>query len=66
MGMGLRRPTVTATSTEPKITFITADLLIPGDGAPLKNAGLVIKDKLIAYVGPVGDVPKKYLRGKST
>ena len=66
MGMGLRRPTVTATSTEPKITFITADLLIPGDGAPLKDAGLVIKDKLIAYVGPVGDVPKKYLRGKST
>ena len=66
MGMNIRRSAITVASTEPKITFITADLLIPGDGLPVKDAGLIIQDKLIAYVGSVKDVPKKYLRGKFT
>jgi len=49
---------------ESKITLITADLLIPGDGQPTEDAALVIRDKLIVYVGDKKDVPKKYLRGK--
>jgi imidazolonepropionase-like amidohydrolase len=47
---------------EPKITIINADLLIPGDGEPLKDTTLVISDKTIVYVGSPEGVPKKYLR----
>ncbi|KAI1098813.1 amidohydrolase [Jackrogersella minutella] len=41
-------------------TIITADLLIPGDGEPLKNAALVVENKLIAWVGAQADVPSEY------
>ncbi|OOF91405.1 hypothetical protein ASPCADRAFT_57515 [Aspergillus carbonarius ITEM 5010] len=57
------RPLVLATATDQaKITTIYADLLIPGDGEPLRNVALVISDKIIAFVGPAADIPKKFLR----
>ncbi|PWY77489.1 hypothetical protein BO70DRAFT_67602 [Aspergillus heteromorphus CBS 117.55] len=58
-----QRPLVVASSAnEPKITIVKADLLIPGDGEPLKDAAIVISGKIIAFVGPQTEVPKKYLR----
>ncbi|CAK41945.1 hypothetical protein CBS115989_8372 [Aspergillus niger] len=57
-----RRPLVIASTDEAKVTIIYAGLLIPGDGEPLRNAALVISDKIIAFVGSEADIPKKYLR----
>ncbi len=45
---------------EPVVTIITADLLIPGDGEPLKDAALVIEDRVIAWVGAQSEVPTRY------
>ncbi|WYZ46817.1 hypothetical protein EsH8_IX_001042 [Colletotrichum jinshuiense] len=42
------------------ITIIKTGLLIPGDGEPLKDAALVISDKLIAWVGAQSSLPPKY------
>ena len=57
------RPLVLATATDQaKITTIYADLLIPGDGEQLRTVALVISDKIIAFVGPAADIPKKFLR----
>ncbi|KAH6655866.1 amidohydrolase [Truncatella angustata] len=41
-------------------TIITTSLLIPGAGTPIKNAVLVIEDKLIAWVGRLSELPKKF------
>lgn len=41
-------------------TIIKSDLLIPGDGPPVRNAALVIEDRLIAWVGTQADLPTKY------
>ncbi|KAI1375968.1 amidohydrolase [Hypoxylon crocopeplum] len=41
-------------------TIITTGLLIPGDGQPLKDAALVIEEKLIVWVGAQSDVPSEY------
>ncbi|KAI0869294.1 amidohydrolase [Hypoxylon argillaceum] len=41
-------------------TIVKAELLIPGDGAPLEDGGLVIENDLIAWVGPARAVPSKY------
>ncbi|KAI1165945.1 amidohydrolase [Nemania serpens] len=41
-------------------TIIKTDLLIPGDGEPLKNGALVVENKLIAWVGPESEVPAEY------
>ncbi|KAI0096845.1 amidohydrolase [Hypoxylon sp. NC0597] len=41
-------------------TIITTSLLIPGDGQPLKDAALVIENKLIAWVGAQADIPSEY------
>ncbi|RYP05592.1 hypothetical protein DL764_003705 [Monosporascus ibericus] len=49
-----------ARDEEPVFTIITANLLIPGDGEPLKDAALVIEDRVIAWVGPQPAVPPKY------
>ncbi|KAH8602495.1 hypothetical protein B0O99DRAFT_499689 [Bisporella sp. PMI_857] len=67
--LGLTRKPATSNisnSKEPNFTVITADLLIPGDGQPKVDAGLVISEKTIVYVGGKSDIPKKYLRGKLT
>jgi imidazolonepropionase-like amidohydrolase len=37
---------------------IEADLLLPGDGAPVRNAVLVVDEETITYVGPGGDAPE--------
>ncbi|KAK6955167.1 hypothetical protein Daesc_002798 [Daldinia eschscholtzii] len=50
---------------KPVFTIITTGLLIPGDGNPLKDAALVIEDKLIAWVGPQSDLPPEYTEGPS-
>ncbi|KAI1454757.1 amidohydrolase [Annulohypoxylon moriforme] len=47
-------------STKPSYTIITTDLLIPGSGAPVPNAALVIEAKLIAWVGPRSAIPTAY------
>ncbi|MGH8128264.1 MAG: amidohydrolase family protein [Gammaproteobacteria bacterium] len=36
---------------------IDAELLIPGSGAPISNASLIVKDGRIDWVGPTGDAP---------
>jgi imidazolonepropionase-like amidohydrolase len=41
-------------------TIVNAKLLIPGDGEPMQDAALVVKDSIIAWVGSRGDVPKEY------
>ncbi|KAI3323857.1 amidohydrolase [Xylariaceae sp. AK1471] len=41
-------------------TIIKTGLLIPGDGKPVKDAALVIENKLIAWVGHEGMLPLKY------
>jgi imidazolonepropionase-like amidohydrolase len=41
-------------------TIIRSNLLIPGDGEPIKDAALVIENKVIAWVGAQADLPKKY------
>ncbi|KAJ6782782.1 hypothetical protein PWT90_04139 [Aphanocladium album] len=48
-------------STEAFYVIITTSLLIPGDGEPLKDGALVIRDKLIDWVGRQADMPPKYL-----
>ncbi|KAK0728885.1 amidohydrolase [Lasiosphaeria miniovina] len=45
---------------EHSYTVIKADLLIPGDGEPIPHGALVIKDKIIAWVGKQSEVPDKY------
>ncbi|KAI1210802.1 amidohydrolase [Annulohypoxylon truncatum] len=47
-------------STKPTYTIITTDLLIPGDGAPVPNAALVIESKLIAWIGSRASIPAAY------
>ncbi|WQF90139.1 Putative metal-dependent hydrolase, composite domain superfamily [Colletotrichum destructivum] len=42
------------------LVIIKTSLLIPGDGEPLEDAALVIKSKLIAWVGPQSDLPSEY------
>ncbi|KAI8964703.1 amidohydrolase [Daldinia sp. FL1419] len=41
-------------------TIIIASLLIPGDGQPIKDAALVIKNKLISWVGSQPDLPPRF------
>ncbi|KAI6092954.1 amidohydrolase [Hypoxylon rubiginosum] len=41
-------------------TIITTGLLIPGDGAPQKDAALVIENKIIVWVGAQSDIPAEY------
>lgn len=50
------------TNTIKKKTYIIirADLLIPGDGEPLKNAAIVVENKIIAWVGRQPDIPEEY------
>ncbi|KAI1799182.1 amidohydrolase [Daldinia bambusicola] len=45
---------------KPSFTIIITGLLIPGDGPPLKDAALVIENKLIAWVGAQSDLPPEY------
>ncbi|KAI1813621.1 amidohydrolase [Poronia punctata] len=47
-------------ATRHTYTILQTSLLIPGDGAPLPDAALVIKDKLIAWVGPQNCLPTEY------
>ncbi|KAL7624147.1 hypothetical protein AAE478_005704 [Parahypoxylon ruwenzoriense] len=47
-------------TAERKFTIISTGLLIPGDGPPLRDAALVIDNKLIAWVGPQSDLPVEY------
>ncbi|KAF6829318.1 amidohydrolase [Colletotrichum musicola] len=42
------------------ITVIKTGLLIPGDGEPVKDAALVMADKLIAWIGPQSEIPSEY------
>ena len=35
-------------------------MLIPGDGKPIKNAALVVENKIITWVGKEADLPKEY------
>ncbi|KAJ0160864.1 Uncharacterized protein CTA2_7167 [Colletotrichum tanaceti] len=42
------------------LVIIKTSLLIPGDGEPLEDAALVIKAKLIAWVGSQSDLPSEY------
>lgn len=41
-------------------TIVTTKLLIPGDGKPIEDAALVVKNKIIDWVGRRGDLPKDY------
>lgn len=41
-------------------TIIKAKLLIPGAENPISDGALVIKDKLIAWVGPQSSLPSKF------
>lgn len=41
-------------------TVIHTDLLIPGDGEPLRDATLVVEEKLIVWVGKTPELPPKY------
>ncbi|OTB10249.1 hypothetical protein K445DRAFT_371304 [Daldinia sp. EC12] len=50
---------------KPVFIIITTGFLIPGDGTPLKDAALVIENKLIAWVGPQSDLPPEYTEGPS-
>ncbi|POR31543.1 Uncharacterized protein TPAR_08212 [Tolypocladium paradoxum] len=43
-------------------TIVTAELLIPGDGEPIKDAALVAEDKIIAWVGKEAELPDEYTR----
>ncbi|KAF3071105.1 hypothetical protein GL218_00521 [Daldinia childiae] len=40
--------------------IVTTGLLIPGDGRPIKDAALVIENKLIAWVGLQSDLPSRF------
>lgn len=65
-GMTIRAPnhintSLSATATKKKFyTIIKADLLIPGDGEPTRNAALVIENKTITWVGPQPAIPDDY------
>ncbi|MFB9528346.1 hypothetical protein [Nonomuraea roseola] len=37
--------------------LITADLLIPGDGQPVRQAAVVMENGLIRYAGPARNAP---------
>ncbi|KJK81086.1 hypothetical protein H634G_03620 [Metarhizium anisopliae BRIP 53293] len=41
-------------------TIVTTKLLIPGDGEPIKDAALVVKNKIIDWVGRQADLPNEY------
>ncbi|KND89364.1 Uncharacterized protein TOPH_05986 [Tolypocladium ophioglossoides CBS 100239] len=41
-------------------TIVTAEVLIPGDGEPIKDAALVAQNKIITWVGKEADLPKEY------
>ncbi|OAQ66245.1 amidohydrolase [Pochonia chlamydosporia 170] len=41
-------------------TIVTTKLLIPGDGEPVKDAALVVKNKVIEWVGRQEDLPSEY------
>jgi len=45
-------------------TIITSDLLIPGDGEPLKNGTVVTQRKLIVWVGAKAELPEEYTKNK--
>ncbi|KAF2168543.1 hypothetical protein M409DRAFT_36371 [Zasmidium cellare ATCC 36951] len=42
------------------VKIVIADLLIPGDGEPQKNAALVYQGKLILWTGGQADLPSHY------
>lgn len=42
-------------------TIVRAGLLIPGRGTPTKDSALVVKDKLIIWVGTQDAIPQEYL-----
>ncbi|KAF8847258.1 hypothetical protein BDZ45DRAFT_665996 [Acephala macrosclerotiorum] len=46
--------------SKPKLHGIKAKLLIPGRGEPIKNACLIIHEKVITWVGPSTSLPPKY------
>jgi imidazolonepropionase-like amidohydrolase len=58
--------TTEGNSHESSTYTVTADLLIPGRGEPIKNAGLVIEDKKIKHVGLNADLAKSFSHVKTT
>lgn len=55
------RQALTTRETFPPILHgIKTTLLIPGRGAPIHNAAVIIHDNVIAYAGPVSAIPAKF------
>lgn len=54
------------TSAKAEAFVVTADLLIPGRGEPIKHAGIVVKGKTIKRVGRSDDLIKTFGHLKST
>lgn len=46
------------TATRPGATLINAEVVIPGRGAPLENATVVLNGPVIDYVGPTSAAPR--------
>ncbi|KAK3988768.1 hypothetical protein QBC44DRAFT_328871 [Cladorrhinum sp. PSN332] len=59
-GTSTKWNTTESDDEKPLYTIIHARLLIPGADKPIPNGSLVIKDKLIDWVGPEHDLPVKY------
>lgn len=57
---------IQANAMTPKVTketlcvIVTSELLIPGDGEPIRKGALVVAGKIIVWVGKSDDIPEKY------
>lgn len=54
------------TSAEAHVFAVTADLLIPGRGEPIKDAGIVVEGETIKHVGRSDDLIKTFGHLKTT
>lgn len=51
---------------KPTIHSITADLLIPGRGEPIKDGCIIVSDNIIQFVGKITACPQKFLSAPRT
>ncbi|KAK3943828.1 hypothetical protein QBC46DRAFT_446607 [Diplogelasinospora grovesii] len=61
MRIPLRQTTITTSADDAAATVfgITADVLIPGRGDPIKHGAVVVKDGTIEWVGSKNDIPSE-------